>query len=107
MNAVDRHFPGFPWGTLAVNMIGSLCAGAAWVLSRNRFPQYEMYFPILFAGFFGAFTTFSTFALESVRMLAHGEFLRAVCNILLQNFCGLAAAAAGFHLMRFLTAFRG
>ena len=64
---VNHYFPGFPWGTLAVNMTGAFIAGFCFIFCRSRFLQYEAYFPVLFIGFPGAFTTFGTYTLESIR----------------------------------------
>ena len=65
MRLVTLFCPNFPWGTLAVNITGAFAAGFCFILCRTKFPAHEANFPILFAGFFGAFITFSTFALES------------------------------------------
>jgi CrcB protein len=53
---VDYLLPGFPWGTFVVNVTGAFLAGFCFVLCRCKFQQYEAYFPVLFLGFFGAFT---------------------------------------------------
>ena len=97
-----RLFPvsAFPWNTLAVNAVGCFLAGFAYVLMRQRFPVLEPYAPVVLVGFFGAFTTFSTFALESANLLGAGEYNRAALNLLLQNFSGLAAVFCGLCLGR-------
>ncbi|MCQ2378283.1 MAG: CrcB family protein [Victivallaceae bacterium] len=103
--ALASLLPGFPWGTLAVNVLGAAAAGFCFVWLNARFPQYAAYFPVFFVGFLGAFTTFSSFALESVRFLADAQWGKFVCNVILQNATGIAAAFGGFQLARRLLHF--
>ena len=93
-------FPDFPCGTLIVNVIGAFLAGFCFVLCRSKFLQYEAYFPVLFIGFLGAFTTFSTYTLESIRFLADAQYGKFAANILLQNLSGLLAAGCGMFLAK-------
>ena len=90
----------FPWGTLAVNGIGSFLAGASFVLLRERFPSLEPYAPVVLIGFLGALTTFSTFALESANLFLAGAYGRAVLNLLIQNSVGLGAVFCGICAAR-------
>jgi CrcB protein len=68
--------PGFPWGTLAVNVAGSFAMGllAVALLERGASARWA---PFLMTGILGGFTTFSAFSLDTVTLLERGEALRA------------------------------
>lgn len=85
----------FPWGTLVVNFSGSLLLGAllAWAANQVAFDTRARLF--LVTGFFGAYTTFSTFANESVALLQSGDWASALGNILGTNLVCLAGALVG------------
>jgi CrcB protein len=59
----------FPWGTLAVNVVGGLAIG---VLAARLGPEHEGMRLLLGVGLLGGFTTFSTFSLETVRLMEQG-----------------------------------
>lgn len=91
---------GFPWGTLAVNLLGALIAGFCFAALRGKFHVYDVYFPLLFIGFLGAFTTFSTYTLESLRFLIDAQYLKFAANVVLQNVLGIAAVTGGFFIAK-------
>ena len=87
----------FPWGTFAVNVLGSLLIGllAGLVNKGNVSPEMKL---LLVAGFCGGFTTFSTFANESFGMLKTGEVLLAAIYIGVSVAVGILAVWAGIKL---------
>ena len=90
-----------PWGTLAVNLIGSFAIGFLWELSERAMfsPQTKM---LVFVGLIGAFTTFSTYSLESLYLFRDGKIQLAISNILISNVCGIALVFLGFIVSRYL-----
>lgn len=90
----------FPFGTLAVNLLGSfgLALFGAWIGSRAGLsPQLRL---LVGAGFFGAFTTFSTFANESMTLLEKGGLGPFLLNVMLNNGLCLLGVAAGLAAAR-------
>lgn len=88
----------FPFGTAAVNVVGCLLFGLFWAFAENRLsisPHMRM---VIFIGFFGAFTTFSSFMFESSQLLHESQWLWASGNIIIQNVLGLICVVAGLAI---------
>jgi CrcB protein len=78
----------FPYGTLTVNILGSVLMGLLYVLMIERMDVGVHWRAALMIGMLGAFTTFSTFSLETLNLLEAGDHLKAGVNILLSvSFC--------------------
>ncbi len=90
----------FPWGTVAVNLVGSLLFGVAWAATEDRLSIGPETRAVVLIGFMGAFTTFSTLMFETAMLLEDSEWLLAAANLALQNGVGLAALFAGLALGR-------
>jgi CrcB protein len=83
-----------PWGTFLVNISGSLLLGFLTGLELNGHLSAAG-ISLLGTGFCGAFTTFSTFSFESVRLAEDGQWLEAFGTVSVSVLVGLGAAAAG------------
>ncbi|MDD5135248.1 MAG: fluoride efflux transporter CrcB [Phycisphaerae bacterium] len=92
----------FPFGTAAVNIVGCLAFGLLWALIENRLALSGQARTIVFIGFFGAFTTFSSFAFETAQMLDDSQWLWASANIILQNVLGLIGMLAGLAIGKYI-----
>lgn len=73
---------GFPYGTLSVNVIGSFVMGILYVMLFERMDVNVELRAALIIGLLGAFTTFSTFSIETINLLESGELSKALLNIL-------------------------
>lgn len=92
----------FPWGTLTVNVIGSFVLGALLALAAaGGVPDAVV--AAVGIGLCGAFTTYSTFGYETVRLAADGARLLAALNAVVSVAAGLAAALAGVLAVHLLT----
>ncbi|MBI5137051.1 MAG: fluoride efflux transporter CrcB [Nitrospirae bacterium] len=100
---VYRLLPGtFPFGTLFVNVLGSLLLGVVFQLGTERAALSPELRVALATGFLGAFTTFSTFSLETVNLLREGSLLMALANVGGNVLLCLGAAWLGLGLVRLL-----
>ncbi|WP_293646021.1 fluoride efflux transporter CrcB [Thiolapillus sp.] len=71
---------GFPWGTLMVNVLGSFAMGALYVLLLDRLTSGPELRAFLLIGFLGAFTTFSTFSIETFNLIEEVQISKALLN---------------------------
>jgi CrcB protein len=100
---VSRRLPtAFPWGTLAVNVSGALALGFLFTLTTERLLVAPWLRSALAIGFLGAYTTFSTFSLETFRLLEDGARGLALLNAAASVALGLVAVYAGVVLGRAL-----
>jgi CrcB protein len=92
----------FPYGTLVVNVVGCLVLGliGGWAEHRQMLPPAARLFVLI--GVLGGFTTFSTFAYETLALATASDAARAFTNIALQLVLGLGAAWVGFSAARMM-----
>jgi len=90
---------GFPFATLMVNITGSLVMGILYQLIEQGILDIHVHRTLLGIGFLGAFTTFSTFSLDTMLLLQQGDVLKAGINVLLNVSLCIAAAALGLYLV--------
>lgn len=101
---VHRLLPAgaFPYGTLCVNVLGCLAIGWLGGVAELRQGLTGSGRAFLLIGVLGGFTTFSSFAFETLRLAQQVQFGRAVANVALQVVLGLGAAWCGYASVRYL-----
>lgn len=92
--------PAFPWGTLAVNVVGSFAIGFLAEMIVRRFGASPEMRLLIVTGFLGGFTTFSAFSLDVVSLLEKGATMVGVTYIVASVVISLAAVFAGLALGR-------
>jgi fluoride exporter len=92
----------FPWETCAINLLGCLAIGAIAALVDRGFVIPPATRVAIMVGFLGGFTTFSSFGLESFRLLEDAQWGGALAYVLLTNVGGLAAVWAGYRGLQVL-----
>ena len=99
---VQKQFPSsiFPWGTLAVNLLGCFLIGIVAGIIQEKQVISPAASVFILVGVLGGFTTYSAFAIESVALMQDGAFIKAALNTLAQVVLGFGAAFAGYALAR-------
>ena len=90
----------FPYGTLVVNVTGSLLMGLLYIVLIERIAESAEWRSFLLIGLLGAFTTFSTFSIETLNLFEEGELVRAMTNIVLSVVLCISATWLGILMGR-------
>ncbi|WP_070970948.1 fluoride efflux transporter CrcB [Vibrio sonorensis] len=90
---------GFPYGTLTVNVVGSLAMGLLVAAFENGALATEPWRQIIGLGFLGALTTFSTFSMDNVVLMQQGAFVKMGFNVLLNVLLSISACWVGYQLL--------
>ena len=96
--AVRLFGTGFPWGTLAVNVVGAAAFGGLVAAGRTRLGLPAAVEGALLVGLLGGFTTFSSYAFQAVELWMAGRHATAAAYVLASNALGLAAVWGGMRL---------
>jgi CrcB protein len=97
--AAERFGGNFPAGTLFVNLTGSFLLGVIATIIAERYGGDRESSLLLATGFLGAYTTFSSFSLDTIRLIEAGALREAVTNIALNTIGGILLALAGVLLV--------
>ncbi|MFN3163075.1 MAG: fluoride efflux transporter CrcB [Pseudohongiellaceae bacterium] len=92
----------FPLGTFLVNVLGSFLIGACFILFLEKLHLVDTWRPLLMTGFLGAFTTFSTYSLDTLLLFQQGLYNTAFLYLFSSVLVCLGAAYAGMQLTRVL-----
>jgi CrcB protein len=92
----------FPYGTLLINVVGSLIAGFFIMWSSERILLDPRWRFLVVVGFCGSFTTFSGYAIESIGLINQGQWPLMLTNVIGSNLLCLGAAFAGMAIARVL-----
>ena len=106
LSSAINHFTGrdFPWGTFVVNALGCLLFGLLAAAADTKFQLSPAGRMLLLTGFLGAFTTFSTYSYDSVKLGQDGDLLPMAANILGQNAAGMVLLFAGLAVGKLVLA---
>lgn len=91
----------FPWGTMVANISGCLAIGFLWQMFENLSLSPHMR-SFIFIGMLGAYTTFSTYSLETFNLLREKELGYVLLNFLGSNILGIGMVFVGFIAARYL-----
>ena len=90
---------GFPFATLMVNISGSFIMGLLYGLIEEGVIELSVARTLIGIGFLGAFTTFSTFSLDTLLLIQQGDIVKAIVNVLLNVLLCISAAGLGMFLV--------
>ncbi len=89
----------FPWGTWVINLSGSFIMGFLFVLITQKFTNLAPYLTaLILVGILGGYTTFSSFSIETLRLLQDGKIMYAMLNVLTSSILGVFLAWVGYIL---------
>lgn len=91
---------GFPWGTLAVNLLGCFIFGVVFALFNKYHSLSSPWCLLLTTGICGGFTTFSTFANESIQMLQNGNLVSFFSYVAISVITGISLIALGYLIVK-------
>jgi len=94
--------PSFPYGTLVINVTGSLLLGFFLVWTSERVLVDARWRLLIAIGFCGSYTTFSSYAFETFALVEQGQWLLMGLNVIASNFLCLVSVLAGAALARWL-----
>jgi len=94
--------PIFPYGTLFINIVGSAVVGFFMIWTTERVLADPRWRLLIVVGFCGSFTTFSSYAFETMAYFEQGQWLLLLTNVLTNNLLCLGGALAGIALARVL-----
>lgn len=97
-NSAFLRYTHFPWATLVVNLVGSLLIGIFFALAQrqNWSPEFKAF---AIAGFLGGLTTFSSFSLDTLKLVMENKIHLAFLNFAANNLMGFVLAYFGFILI--------
>lgn len=90
----------FPFGTLAVNLVGCFLIGLLFYVVQERYLMSHNVRAVIFIGLLGGFTTFSALGLQTFTLLQNNQIALATLNIAASNVLGLLLVWAGYNLAR-------
>jgi fluoride exporter len=97
-----QHGGTFPWGTIAVNLIGCLITGAVFFVTEERLVVSTTVRTMILIGLLGGFTTFSSYGLQTFTLLRDGDYGLALLNVIVSNTLGLFMVWLGYILSKVL-----
>lgn len=101
VTAFSRMAPGFPWGTVFVNVAGSFAMGVLAVVLMERVPGgWGRFAPFLLTGVLGGFTTFSAFSLDALFLIERGRMAAAAAYVAGSVLLSVGALWAGLLIAR-------